>query len=296
MTDIDNAQTLLAAGAASAEVEEFAADGEGLPDVLAAVVPAGYQLATVDVAAKLNAYRDAPRRVTGTATLTDTASWLAYVGKHGGDWSEVYGDVEASTVTAVLNAPPRADDADGQFLLPTVPAWGDHRAVLALKHSAAWLAWTAKDGALLTQTGFAEHVEDRSPDFVTPDAATMLELAQTFAQTTGVKFESSQRLSDGQTRFQYMETTEAKAGTRGEIKVPSKFEIRLQPWRGVGIIVPLTARLRSRASAEGLRLGYVLDRLDDVLDAAWSALLGELTETLPVPVLAGTAPSYAGRC
>ena len=238
----------------------------------------------------LKPHAPTPRRVTGTATVTDVVSWLAYFEKHkavdGADQchSEVYGDVKASSVTAVLNAPAG----------PEEPRWGDHRLALQLEHSAAWTAWTALDGKLMGQTAVAEHIEDRAPDFVTPDAATMLEIAQTFVQNTGVKFESSQRLSDGQTRFQYTETIEARAGNRGNIDVPSKFEIRLQPWRGVAIVVPLTARLRSRATNEGLRLAYVLDRLDDVLDAAWGALLSELTETLPVPVLAGRAPSYAG--
>lgn len=277
----DNTRTLLDAGAAAARVEVYTAR-DTAADVLAAVVPTGYHIATVDLASKLAHLRTGPLRVTGTATLRDTASWMAYFGKHGDGESEVYGDVKTSTVTAVLNAPSGVDD----------PGWGDHRAILALEHSAAWSAWVSRDGALLPQVAFAEHVEDRSPDFVTPDAATMLELAQTFQQNTAVKFESSQRLSDGQTRFQFMETSEAKAGQRGQIDVPSSFEIKILPWRGVAIAVPLTARLRSRATGDGLRLGYVLDRLEDVLDAAWSSLLGELTETLPVPVLAGTAPTY----
>lgn len=289
MTDTpDNARTLLDAGAASAEMTPFTA--HDAPDVLAAVVPDGYRIQTADLAAILRRSRVAPERVTGTAILTDTVSWLAYFGKHkaiGEDGetciSEVYGDVTSGTITGLLNAPAGPHD----------PAWGDHRVVLRLQHSAAWTAWVERNAKLLSQTAFAEHVEDRSPDFLTPDAATMLEIAQTFQQNTGVTFESSQRLSNGATRFQYLETVEAKAGARGNIDVPSQFRIRLQPWRGVGIAVDLTARLRSRATAEGLRLGYVLDRLDDVLDTAWASLLGELTETLPVPVLAGRAPSYA---
>ncbi len=282
MAENQDHRTLLAAGAASAVPASYLADGEA-PDVLAAVVPDGYQLKTADLAAALARHRFAPRRVTGTAVVTDTVSWLAYFGKHGATNSEVFGDVEQSTVTAVLNAPESGD-----------PAWGDHRLVLQLKHSAAWSAWTTLNEKLMGQVAFAEHLENRSPDLVRPDAATMLEIAQTFHSTTGVKFESSQRLRDGQTRFGYMETTESKAGTRGEIDVPTSFELLVPVWRGVAIAVPLTARLRSRATAEGLKLGYVLDRLDDVLDAAWTSLLGELNETLPAPVLAGRAPSYAG--
>jgi uncharacterized protein YfdQ (DUF2303 family) len=274
-------QTLLDAGTALAETLELTAGSQATPDLLTAVVPAGYQISSLDVAAIIRKHEGAPRRVRGTATVTDTASWLAYYSKHGTTASEVFGDVQASTVTAILNAPEAQD-----------PAWGDHRAVLQLQHSAAWTAWTSHDGQWLAQSTFAEHLEDRTPDLVEPDAASMLELAQSFHATTGVKFESSSRLADGQRRFTYLETVEGKAGQRGELSIPTQIRIQVPVWRGVAIVVPMTARFRYRVQPEGLRLGYVLDRLEDVLDAAWSSLLGELTDTLPVPVLAGQAPRY----
>lgn len=285
-TEIDNARTLLNAGAAAAQPLLLSVDTVNLPDLLVGVVPDGYRISSEDVAARLAGYRPAPRRVTGTAVVTGTASWLAYFGKHGSGYSEVYGDVERSTVTAILNAPAASD----------APAWGDHRVVLQLAHSAAWNAWIENNGRFMGQTEFAEHIEDRTPDLVRPDAATMLEVAQSIQATTGVQFEVSSKLHDGQRRFQYLESVEGRAGNRGELDIPTEIQIRVQVWRGVAIAVPMTARFRFRASRDGLKLSYVLDRLEDVEDAAWQALLGELTETLPVPVLAGSAPSYAGRC
>lgn len=284
MTDID-VKALLAAGAASVEPSRHsAADTPDNPDILTVVVPDGYKLASLDLARLLQPHQQNPRRVKGTATVTDTASWLAYFEKHGDMFAEVYGDVTTSTVTAILNAPTG----------PITPGWGDHRVVLKLTHSAAWAKWIALNDTFMAQEAFAEHLEDRTPDLVEPDAATMLELAQSFQATTGVQFESGSRLQSGQRRFTYLETTEAKAGTRGELSVPTSIQIQIPVWRGVAIVVPMTARLRFRAQREGLKLGYVLDRVDDVLDAAWASLLGELTETLPVTVLAGKAPSYEG--
>lgn len=284
MTTNDNARTLLDAGAASVEPEQFIAAEAGTPDLIAAVVPAGYMLATKDIEAEIGHLRAAPRRVRGDVTVTDTASWLAYFGKHDGGHSEVFGDVRNSIVTAILNAPAG----------PDAPAWGDHRVSLRLQHSAAWVAWKQRSGQWFGQEDFAEHLEDRTPDLIEPDAATMLELAQTFKATKGVQFESSSSLSSGERRFQYLETVDGKAGKRGDLVVPPQIKIQVQVWRGVAIVVPLTARFRFRVEREGLKLSFVLDRLDDVLDAAWSSLLGELTEALPVPVLAGTAPQYGG--
>jgi uncharacterized protein YfdQ (DUF2303 family) len=258
---------------------------EQAPDVATALVPPGYSLVAKVIDPAVEALRPAPRRVRSDVTVTDTASWLAYYAKHKTAGSEVFGDVATSTVTAVLNAPES----------PTAPAWGDHRLSLKLEHSPAWEAWTKRNGALLTQTAFAEHIEDRTPDLVDPDAATMLEVAQSIRATTGVKFESGVRLHDGQRRFTYAETVESKAGQRGELSVPTMLSLRLQVWRGVPIAVDVTARFRFRIDADGLRLAFVLDRLEDVLDAAWTNLLGDLTKGIDVPVLAGRAPNYGGR-
>lgn len=255
------------------------------PDVATALAPPGYQLVAKVIDPAVEALRPAPRRVRADVVVTDTASWLAYYGKHSTPGSEVFGDVTTSSVTAVLNAPES----------PVEPAWGDHRLTLKLEHSAAWQAWTQKNSDFLTQESFAEHIEDRTPDLVEPTAAEMLEVAQTVRATTGVKFESGVRLHDGQRRFQYHETTEGRAGTRGELAVPTALSLQLQVWRGVPIVVPVTARFRFRIASDGLRLAFVLDRLEDVLDAAWTNLLGDLTKGIDTPVLAGRAPNYGGR-
>jgi len=281
LPDVATVNRLLALGA----VETAEYDADEAADLIVAVVPDGYRLGTATPSTDVASLRSTPRRVKGDVTVTDTASWLAYYGKHKTAGSEVFGDVATSTVTAVLNAPES----------PTAPAWGDHRLTLHLTHSQAWQAWTQKNGDFLTQESFAEHIEDRTPDLVEPTAAEMLEVAQTVRATTNVKFESASRLHDGQRRFQYHETTEGRAGTRGELAVPTALSLQLQVWRGVPIVVPVTARFRFRIAADGIRLAFVLDRLEDVLDAAWTNLLGDLTKDIDTPVLAGRAPNYGGR-
>jgi uncharacterized protein YfdQ (DUF2303 family) len=283
MPEIDNVKTLLNAGAAAVEPETFSASDDAVGELMTAVVPSGYEVRPFDLERHLAPHRAAPRRVKASVTVTDTASWLAYFGKHGSEHSEVYGDVNASTVTAILNAPHG----------PAEPAWGDHRVTLQLTHSPAWDAWVRLNGQFLPQDQFAEHLEARTPDLREPDAATMLELAQSFQATKGVTFESGSQLASGQRRLQYLETIEGKAGNRGQLDVPSVIKLQVPVWRGIAFAVPLTARFRFRISREGLLLAYVIDQLEDQLDAAWTALLGQLTETLPVPVLAGRAPTYS---
>jgi hypothetical protein len=74
--------------------------------------------------------------------------------------------------------------------------------------------------------------------------------------------------------------------------IPTQLDLQLQVWRGVDIAVPVTARFRYRPQATGLKVSVVLDRVEDVLDAAWTALLEKVGEGIPVPVLAGRAPRY----
>jgi uncharacterized protein YfdQ (DUF2303 family) len=277
----DTLREMLTLGASTIAPEPFHADDPNQPDAFTAVVPEGYKVQVTDLR-HLKPRPAAPRRVTGSITVTDTLSWIAYYEKHGNEDSEVFGDVRRSTVTALLNAPAGPHD----------PAYGDHRLILQLEHSPAWLAWTRLSGDFVSQTTFAEHLEDRSPDLIEPDAADMLEIAQSIQATNSVKFDSRSRLANGARVFSYIEDIDGKAGQRGELAIPTEIRLRLPVWRGVGVAVELTARFRYRLAAEGLRVGIVLDRLEDHLDAAWSSLLGELGETVTTPVLAGPAPSY----
>lgn len=73
-----DARTLLDAGAASVHPEQFQASDPSVPDVLAAVVPDGYRLATADIAAQLIGYREAPRR----EDVLD-AAWRALIAELG---------------------------------------------------------------------------------------------------------------------------------------------------------------------------------------------------------------------
>lgn len=274
---------LINLGAAlNAKVSEW--DADGFPDVITALVPDGFSLQHVSAPAAVVAARSMPRRVKAVATVTDTVSWLAYFRKYGGErHSEVFGDVRTSNVTAILNAP----------LDASMPGFGDHRVELQLTHSPAWQAWTRLNGQLVDQTAFAEHIEDRTPDMIEPTAADMLEVAQSIHATTEVHFQSGSRLVDGQQRFQYIEDVTGGAGQRGDMAIPTQLKLQLQVWRGVDIAVPVTARFRYRPAAKGLRVGIVLDRMDDVLDGAWSVLLSDIAGELPVPVLAGRPPTYA---
>lgn len=222
-------------------------------------------------------HRDTPSRKSGTATVRDVASFLAYFGKHSDPNSEVYADAERLTITAVLDAH-TGDSA----------RWGTHRLSLALRTTDAWQQWIARDNKLMEQAVFAEHIEDHLAELVAPPAAEMLEIAQSIQGATKAEFQSGTRLASGQRQLSYVETTTAKAGAKGTLEIPETFEIGLVPFDG-SAPYKLSARFRYRIESGGtLRLAYKLDRPGEVIKAAFADVLAEVAEAIDQTVMNGT--------
>ncbi|HZF92034.1 DUF2303 family protein [Streptomyces sp.] len=222
-------------------------------------------------------YKDNPTRKAGTTTVRDAQSFLAYWDKHHDDYSEVYADSDRLTVTAVLDAH-----------TPDGARWAAHRLHLALRKTDAWEQWIRNDGQLLGQETFAEFLEDHVSELLEPAAAEMLEIAQSFQAATKVDFQSATRLSSGQRQFQYVETTQAKAGQKGQLTIPEVFKIGLVPFEG-SEGYRLTARLRHRITPDGLRLGYKLERPTEILRTAFTDVVTAIGEQIDVPVMNGSA-------
>ena len=221
-------------------------------------------------------YKDQPSRKTGTTVVRDAASFLTHYGKHADGDSEVYADAEKLTITAVLDA----DTADAA-------RWGGHRLHLALRETEAWKQWMRCDGHLLSQDAFAEFLEDHLPELLEPSAAEMLEIAQSFQAAVKVDFQSATRLSSGQRQFQYVETQTSKAGQKGQLTVPEVFTIGLVPFDGSDGY-RLTARLRHRITQDGLKLGYKLERPDDIRRTAFGDVVKAIGQEIDTPVMNGT--------
>lgn len=256
------------------------------------VVPDGGRFELVDLEKHLEQFRDRPRQKGGTYTAHDADSFVAYLGKHGLPETEVWADATASRLTAVINA-----HATDTFLdengADAVDAdrgagRGDHRLQYAVSHTAAWRAWTAKDGQLLDQHTFSELIEDRAVDIVRPAAADMLELAQTFQATIGVTFESSKLLSSGERQLEYKETVESRAGRRGQLEIPKDFDLALVPFEGAAAY-KVTARFRYRITDGNLRVGYRLERPEDVLREAFLDVVKHVEDAIEAPVFRGVS-------
>lgn len=228
-------------------------------------------------------HRDTPRRKHGIVIVRDAASFLAYFGKHASEHAEVYANEDPGWITGILDAhTPHGGPAQ----------WQQHRVVLQLRHSASFTAWQGVSGQMMPQTQFAEFVEDHRADVREPSAADLLELAQTIQGTTKVSWKSSTLLRNGQRQLSYVESIDATAGQRGEMLIPDALQLAIPVYEGADVADAVTARLRIRINGEGaLRIGVILDHLDDVIAGAFSGVVEQVAAGVPVPILRGIAPS-----
>lgn len=274
MSDSNNdAQAIIDTAFAAAQPHRFAD-----LHLATVVVPAGANLAQLNLEHLLNE----PTRKRGIATFYAAGSFATYVEDHGEvGRTAVYADIEAKKVIGVLNGH-ETNNADA--------GWGDHRAILQLRHPPAWERWIDRDDVIGTQQAFAEHIETSLGDIVDPLAADLLEMAQSFQATVKVDFKSSQFLANGQRQLRYEETINAKAGQQGNLTVPSQFTVQLQPFEGSDTY-KMTARLRTRIDNGRLLIGYQLDRPEEVLRAAFDDVLTEIEETTEITPYLGTPPA-----
>ncbi len=247
------------------------------------LIPAGAKVKTFDLEDLEQKLAPHPRRKTGTVHVQDATSFIGYLAKHGLPESEVYADLARMGLVGVLNAHQEAvyDEA-----APNLAGHGDHRVVLELVTTDAWKAWVGNDKQKMNQQQFAEFIEDRANDVVDPDAATMLEIAQSLIATTGTDFKSAHRLTDGQVKFKYEETTQARAGEAGDIEIPGQFTVAVAPFEG-SPPVELIARFRYRLSSAGLAVFYALRNPQDVAREAFEAYVDTVEDSILQPLFKG---------
>lgn len=268
MTNTDNVQ------AVAALAQQALAPKDVEPGGIYLVATALGGIETVDLTGPQ--YTGQLARKTGTTTVRDAASFLTYYAKHKDDATEVYSDVEKLSVTAVLDA--HSTDE---------PGFGEHRLTLSLRRTKAWQQWLALDGELVDQDRFANFLEDQLPYLDTPDAATMLEIAQSIKATTKAEFQSSSRLQSGERKFAFVEDTKASAGAKGDLAIPETFVIAVPPFEGAAAY-KMTARFKYRLGGGHLTLGFKLEQPEERAKAAFADVLSSIAEGVATPILNGT--------
>ena len=241
------------------------------------VTPTGYTLHDVTVAVEKS--QQEPDRKRGTVYLADVPSLTQHMADQGCAASGyAYADLAARTITAVFNDHRR----------PSEPGWRDHRAVFSAIYTPEFKLWLANDKQQFSQTEFAEFIEDNFPDIDGAEAGNLQKVALTLSAKTGIEFKSAQRLQDGQTQLTYNETINATAGDAGALTIPQKFKLGIRIFAN-GDGYALTARLKYRLSAGGVKFHYELERPERAVEDAFNGYVNTVRETSGYTVLLGKA-------
>lgn len=209
----------------------------------------------------LPAYRDTSLEV------TDVQSFTTYLDKHAvpGE-TELRVNEKQTVIYGII-------DAGDQ----NQPGRAAHKIALLPPVDPDWTAWAHLDGQLIDQEAFAEFIENHTHNIRTPDAATMLEIAESMHVNTSVEFEQGVRTQDGQVRIGYRETSQSRAGANGDLEIPAVIELQLAPFKN-GPTYKVEARLRWRIRNKQLSIGVKLNRPDLVMDAAFAAIVTKVEE------------------
>jgi len=220
-----------------------------------------------------------PAFKTGTVVVKDIASFVEYYERHSDEDSEVFCDLDAGSVTAVLDA--HRSVAHDEY----VARWQKHRLVLQLQKTQPWVTWTEQDRKPLSQLQFADFLEDNRAD-LDPEghvkAADFIEIAQHFHATVTHTFGNVNRLDNGDMEFTYKEnTTEARGGNprNTTFDIPKEFTLRIKPFDD-GEAELISARFRYRATPQGVVFLYVLDNPDRHVQEAVKEIVGRLSAEL----------------
>jgi uncharacterized protein YfdQ (DUF2303 family) len=228
-----------------------------------------------------NEHADRPERIKGTVKVFDSASFCQYYNLFADGNSRVFADEAASRVIAILDyheSPASEDNA---------ARWGQHRIDLTLRYSQEWTDWKAQNGKKVSQMDFAEFLEDHAPDIVSPDAATMLEVARSLSAKTDVDFSSAIRMSNGAIQLKFNEQVKGTYGN-GQFEVPETFDIGVPVYVGHDR-VRLTARLRYRLNSGKLTFWFDLLRAAVAERDAFLAARSAIAQSLDIAIINGQA-------
>jgi uncharacterized protein YfdQ (DUF2303 family) len=221
---------------------------------------------------------DEPARKAGVVSVVDVASFAAYYAKHSDIDSEVFADLDRATITAVLDA----NKNEG-------PRWQQHRLVLVMQLTEPWKTWTEHDRQFMAQQVFAEFLEDnfRDVDPAGPvKAADLLTAAQMFEATIKVDYGSASRLTTGAVTVKRIETVEQNTSRKGYLEYPEEVDLLIKPYTDADD-EPISARLRHRTPADGLKLGYFLNQPERVRREAVEAVVAKTAAAIARPIMLG---------
>ena len=230
----------------------------------------------------LEKYLANPIRKRATVNLTDFQSFISYVKDFEEAGTRLFCQLTQTggRFVAIIDYHVANDVAS------KLAQWGDHVVTLDMQHSPEWQVWTGKNGKEMDQLTMANFLEENRLDIKTPDAATIIEIAQTFEATQGVQFKSALRLPSGDRSLGYEVQTAAKAGEKGKFEIPEKIGVQMPIFLN-GPEYAMEAFFRYNIGNGTLKLRYELIRPHKFVELALAETRNAIAEQTGLPVLSG---------
>lgn len=253
-------------------------------------------------------YRLFPLFRTGTATLTQLPSFIAFVNRHKNESSAIFTNdsLTAPRLTAIFDY----HDIEGQS--PNNAANCEHRASYAFPLSEEWKAWFGTNAKPMDMPAFASFLETHIVDVSDDGIEAWNDQAKAFAKanraTSDGAIASPTRLVDLSLKFRIYETAESceavnlvtgeteftfvsehKGADGKPVSFPKLFSIVIPIFARSSVYYRLIARLRYRISNGKPVFWYELWRADLTFESAFNDAIEQVRDGTSLPVFFGSA-------
>jgi hypothetical protein len=280
--------------------------------VLLRPTPAGVQAESIKKF--IDEYRRNPERRQGTATMKTLDSLIAHTNRFKDADSALFADpnTDKPSLTAVLDYHQQVNAHDGNDSdhVP-LPRFGKHRSTHSFPLAEEWGHWTKSNEKPMTQTDFAEFIEERVLDIQPPPTFTgelsapdlelqkittllkgkfagpelLMELSRGLAVHESSKVASVVNLSSGAGSVTF--ESEHRDGSGEKLDVPNLFCIGI-PVFEYGSRYRVVVRLRYRKTTAGIVWGYELYRHDRVFKDAFDEACTFARQQTGLPLFVGS--------
>lgn len=165
--------------------------------------------------------------------------------------------------------------------------WRQHSARYSPETSRELGTWLGKDGSQMKQVSFALFIETNLLDIAQPAGAELLEIVKTLESKKNVNFKSGVRLDNGDVCLNYEETTESKAGEKGQFSIPPTITMAIPIYKG-GNPYQIEANFRYRIEGGHLTMWYELVRIHTIIEHAQNVIVEQVVKGI------GGVPVYYG--
>lgn len=219
-------------------------------------------------------------RIEQHVTMHDADSFVAYIKRFKGAATRIF----AEPGFLSPDSRPRMS-AIVDYHEATEPKHKSHSATYAPRYSEQWKRWHGVCQKQLTQTEFAELIEEARADIQEPNAANLMDIVRTFKANKKTDYDSVVYQPDGGVVLNYSEKVEQK-GMSGTL--PEKMALGIPVYfRDVAYKVPVF--IRFRVGNGGVTFQLKLDRADIIEDEAFNSLVSHVSEKSEVEAYLGRA-------